>query len=225
MTGFLDAYASGPELLTDPLVKPASTFGQRVGANINELMAPDHWYNQGIERYQRWETVRGSLKDRTGEDLPNPYETAPGYKELARYGSHDALRAARSTAIIDAVRKAREQYPDLPDPELIDRQMAEQSRRLRQTTNELEGTGHGLGGFLVSGMASVAIDPAQTAMMLFPGTRVPDLLAAGAVKGFMWGNVAKEAGYQAVTQMGAAGLGQVLDYYARKPLGTEQTMH
>lgn len=224
MSGFLDAYSDRavPARIDQPLISPPSSLSTRLGASIDELMAPDHWYMQGQAKFQDWEGARIALRDRTGEDLPNPYESAPGYKELYKYnGSHEAMAAARSTAIINSLRVAREQYPDLPDPELIERSIAQRSRYARDQAHSLEDTGHGIGNFLGTGLASVAIDPIQTGLMLFPGTAI-GIPAEMALKGFL-ANAGKEAAYQGVSQMLGSAASQSLDYWARKPLGTEQS--
>jgi GNAT superfamily N-acetyltransferase len=217
MTGVLDiGFASADLSVRNPLTSVPSTHGERLDAEWGAAQAPDRYFNITGERRRLWQESLDAYHSLTGERLPNPYEPTLEFGKTTA-----AQEAERRDAAMQKFRAAREQFPELPDPELIDFRIAQAGRYARRAASERVDTGGGFGGF-VGGVLGESVTPHGVAGAFVPPARLSILAAEAAIQGFLR-SVGREAVLQAGVGVASQAAGELLDYAARKPLGTPQT--
>lgn len=218
--GLLDLHAAQAGVNEPPLQALPRTLGERVEATVGEVFAPDRYFTINAARRDMWQRAVDELHKATGEALPNPYGAVTP-EEMMRLGNQPAVEADRRNAIIERARAARESFPDLFDPENIDRYIGEEADRRRQRAASYEGTGNGVLNFLAAA-ALETFTPHGIVGLVIPATRLPGAAASAVGQTFLR-NVAREALFQgganAALQAGAEGL----DYLSRGETGTPQT--
>jgi hypothetical protein len=216
--GLLDLYSRTAGTTDTPLQALPRSLGERVEATAAETFAPDRYFNLTGSRRDAWQRAVDELHTATGEAFANPYGPVTP-EEMMRLGNQPAVETERRNRIIEASRMARESYPDLSDPELIDRAIGEEGQRRRDTAARLQGTGNGVLNFLAGAVLETATPHGIVGTILPIGSRLPT--AANAARTFL-GNVGREAavqaGFNAATQAGA----EVLDFLSRSETGTPQ---
>lgn len=219
--GLLDLYAAQADTAApNPLQALPRTVGERVEATAAETFSPDRYFNIAGARRDAWQRTIDAIHENTGQAFLNPYGTNTP-EEVMRLRNQPAITAERSQKVIEAARAAREMYPDLPDPEIIDRSIGEEAKRRRDKAASFEGTGNGILNF-IAGAGMAAIEPLNVLSLALPVSRLPSAAASVIGETFMR-NVGREALLQAGTNVALQGATEALDYTSRKEVGTEQT--
>lgn len=213
MTGILALAADRADLGGPFLEAAPSTFAERFGASWDEAMAPDRWFNVEGARRDKWQAAIDALHTATGKTYDNPLAYVPGAGSAGPDGQvidPVAVRRQREQAIIQAHAEAtRDVGAELPDPNLIEQQIQEEGRAVRQRAASLVDTGGGLGAFFG---AAAAPTPENLAGFLIP----PSKLLFGALpvaRGFLAG-LGREALYQAGANAALTGASELADLAA-----------
>jgi hypothetical protein len=210
-----------------------STAGERFRASWNAAQTEDTYFNQRGAWIDHGNQIIKDLQATTGQRLPNPFDMQPTQEEIrANLGQPiPVIMAKRLEALKTATSQARETYKDflgqMPDEFLnvdaIPRLIAESSNAARERAAALEGTGNGLAG-AAGGMAGAMVTPHNIlGLPLLGATAVPRMAAAATI-GTWAANILKEGAFQALTQTALQVPGTILDYTARKEVGTEPSV-
>lgn len=223
MAGPLDVAFSGADLsVRDPLIALPRTAGERFDAEWQAAMAPDRYFRQSDALGSMWETLVDEHYSLTGERLENPYAKTLLGKDGTVYPDFMSARAKRLQAARERIAEAKRfgiEYKS--DPDLFERSIAEEAKRRRGVAGRYVDTGNGLAAF-GGNVAGETVTPHGILSLFAPPTRLMTIPAQGAMRSFM-GSIGREAFVQAQVGMGTQALGELLDYSARAPLGTQQT--
>lgn len=217
MSGPLDVAFAGDDFsVRDPITTLPRTLEERFMAAWRAAQAPDRYFRITEERHRLWRDALDQYHAATGETLGNPYDPGLDLGDPTR-----KQETRRKAVAFEKFRLAREQYAELPDPELIDFRIAQDARYRRDLAAQYSGTGNGFGAFL-GDVAGEAATPHSLLAMLVPPARLAATGAQVLLRTFL-GSVGREAVTQAAVGMGAQAVGEALDYATRKPLGTQQS--
>lgn len=215
--GLLDLHAAQAGITEPPLQTLPRTLGERVEVTAAETFAPDRYFSINRARRDMWQRSIDELHEATGEALPNPYGAVTP-AEMMRLGNQPAIEQERRNVIIEKARAAREQKPDLFDPENIDRYIGEEANRRRQRAGSYQDTGNGILNFLASAVLETGT-PHGIAGLAIPVTRLP-MAASSAVGRTFLGNVGREAAFQAGANSALQAAAEGLDALSRGETGT-----
>jgi len=206
----LDMFDGQGGPIEPPLQALPRSLGERVEATAGEIFAPNRYFLIAGERQDRWQKAIDALHEATGEQFPNPYASVTAKEALDPQFSPDRVIAARKQRIIDAHRAVtRDVGADLPNPELIDQQIQDESRSARQLAARYEGTGNGVLNW-VAAMGMSSVEPVNVLALAVPVTRLPtaaEVLAGQTVLR----NVSREALFQGAANAAFAGVTEALD--------------
>lgn len=214
--GLLDIYARTSGINEPAAQTQTRTLGERAEATWDATFSPGRYFNIVGAQRDAWQRSIDEIAAVGGPKLANPYMPVTT-EEIQRLGNQPAVEAERRNRVIEAARAAREQYPDLYDPENIDRYIGEEDRRRQEKAESYVGTGNGIGNFLV-GAGLETLTPHGLVGLAIPVTRLP-LAASSAIGRTFLGNVAREAGFQAGANAGLQAAAEGLDYASRSQLG------
>lgn len=214
--GLLDIYARTSGINEPAAQTQTRTLGERAEATFDATFSPGRYFNIVGAQRDAWQRSIDEIAAVGGPKLANPYMPVTT-EEIQRLGNQPAVEAERRNKVIEAARAAREQYPDLYDPENIDRYIGEEDRRRQEKADSYVGTGNGIGNFLV-GAGLETLTPHGLVGLAIPVTRLP-LAASSAIGRTFLGNVAKEAAFQAGANAGLQAIAEGLDYASRSQLG------
>jgi hypothetical protein len=233
MSALFDLHTSEqPEFATTPnLTAMPSTPGQRYTAVMAEAAAPDHFYNFQKAQAERYGKIIDDIHTMTGERLANPATNDATMEEIREnWGQpYPMIFQKRLDKLRTKAREVRSSMPEggygtepgFLDPDMVNTQIAAESRATREVAAKLEGTGGGVGA-LAGGFVGSFENPFNILATFIPATRAPAWLSEQAV-GLFLRNVGKETVYQGLTQGGVQAVSSAVEYGTRKPLGTEQT--
>lgn len=214
--GLLDIYARTSGINEPPAQSQTRTLAERAEATFDATFSPGRYFNIVGAQRDAWQRSIDEIAAVGGPKLANPYMPVTT-EEIQRLGNQPAVEAERRNKVIEAARAAREQYPDLYDPENIDRYIGEEDRRRQEKAESYVGTGNGIGNFLV-GAGLETLTPHGLVGLAVPVTRLP-LAASSAVGRTFLGDVLKEAGFQAGANAALQAAAEGLDYASRSQLG------
>lgn len=207
MSGILGLAAPRADLGGPYLEAAPSNFGERFSAAWDESLAPNRWFNIEGARYDKWQTVIDALHTATGKTYDNPLAFAGAIGPDGQAIDPVAVRQQREQAIIQAHAEAtRDVGAELPDPNMIEPEIQQESRAIGQRAQSLVGTGGGMGAFFG---AALAPTPENLAGLLIPPSRLV-LGAMPVARGFL-ANVGREALFQAGANAALTGASDLAD--------------
>lgn len=219
--GLLDLYSGQAGTNETPLQTLPRTLGERVGATLDETFSPDRYFTIAGARQDAWQKATDALNEASGQKLRSPYAFWRDPDEVALPDYE--VQNLRKQKIIEARRNLLQESgvgAQLPDPERIDLDIADEARKRRETTARYSDTGNGFLNFL-AGAALETATPHGVASLMLPVTRLPTAAAMKIGETFL-GNVLKEGALQAGANAGLQAIAEGLDYATRSQVGTEQ---
>lgn len=215
-----------PEGMTTPAPPMLPhTFGEGVAAGWKGAFTEDRYGNMQRSLIERTNTVIQNIYSATGTKLDNPHDLQPTQAEIRENigSSIPAIMAKRMDKLRQTGRELSGQLgefggapPGLFDVDYVPQQIAQASRDAREEAARYGG----VGSFVGAMGGAIASSPFDILGLGFLGATALPREAAKATLVQWTANVAREGGFQALTQTALAGPGIAADIGTRRAIGT-----